>query len=213
MYRHNGNALVFDHVSDISRDSFCDKESELHNGSFVHSSTLFCTTLDNSKVFKSNLHNCGIDDSVICGVSASHAAIIRSYVTDAIITKGCYLEDVLIRGHQDDPPVLERVRLSGGVVVDGGVTLEGFSLSGPHYVCDGNWQRAPRTMVIEWESGGSLGITEGWGGMLCVGQRVHPIEQWLRCGRKLANRLHWPEEQVRRVLEFAEELQDVRIEV
>lgn len=209
-YRHNGHAAVYDHLSDISRDSQCDKATTLENESFVHSSELIATSLSRSRVGNSYLVDTAVENSVISDSRVVNSIIRDSFVTDAAVG-GSSLADCCIRAFGRLKPSLLKVKLTG-VVVDGGAILRGpWVLDGSFYVTEGEWHRPPRSMMLVSESGISVGLTEGWNGKVAIGQRMHDGSQWLRVGPRLGRIAGWTEAEVNMARLFIESVLDEQI--
>lgn len=214
-YRHNGHALVFGHNADISRDSFCDKDTTLEGDCSVHGqSKIYNSALRDAKLFQVRSRNAVFSDSVVVASHLTDTIIEKSYVSSAWLTDArlqeCDIRSYLSSG--ETAYITIRKVFLRDVVIDGAVSLFGpWTLDGPYYIREGQWSRAPRAFILDGENGVRVGITEGWGETLCIGQRVHPMAQWLKAGPRLAQRIGWTEDQVNRVRLFIEELRDVRI--
>jgi hypothetical protein len=210
-YRHNGHALVKDNLSDISRDSFCDRDTEIDKESFIHSSYLRASVIESGRIADSRLFNCVVLNSSLFDLRANESVVQASFLTHADIER-CRLDDCLIRPGDGGTPKLKDVGLQG-VVVDGSVDLEGgWILEGNYYIHCGKWNRSPRAMMLSSEGGIRVGLSECTDGRAHIGQRCHSIEQWLRVGPRLGRMIGWDIETVGFARLFLESLQESKLE-
>jgi hypothetical protein len=145
------------------------------------------------------------EDSYFDKASEVHG---RSVVYGAII-EASTLIDCLVGPLFGASPRVSGVFLQG-VRVEGRAELQGpwRMICAGAFIHQGEWQRAPRHILIRGENGVSVAVSECTEGWAHIGCRCREIGFWLKCGPRIGRRLGWTEEQIERCRVFFESLKE-----
>jgi hypothetical protein len=201
-YRHsNGNGSVVGESAHVSADSFLDRDSTVEGESVLCSSVVKGSALKDSFAAQSSLERCAVEDSRLSNVKLYRSIVCGSHLSD-VDASGCALIGVVAEGLHGATPyiggvILEDVTVSGETRVIGD-----WSLRGPYRIHRGEWERAPRHILISGPNGVSVGVSECVEGMAHVACRCRPVSHWLSKGTRLARRLGWTDDQTATAMAF-----------
>jgi hypothetical protein len=197
-FRHrNGGGRIIGADGAVSSDSSVDQDSLIEGASFIS--------------YGSVINHSAVKDSDVSFGNISQSALVHSHVAGAIVSDSG-LEYAVIRGTKIRTAIVRNCLLGREVVVEG-CSVRGFELSGPHLI-HADFDRAPRSFVLEPTPGDRMAITECVNGRFHCGCECRTYGHWVakkETLRKLFARRGWADDSVDVIHSLFDEWRRVRM--
>jgi hypothetical protein len=204
--RHpNGRGFVLDDA-EVSRAAHLSRDSAAIERARVRGARLSChsTAGGDAQVYGGTFTHAHVGSRVVvAGAPEVSNSIIRcASVSGAPVINNSVLEEAV---EVWDAPVLDRVRLTGGVYVYGTAHLSGFALGGFARVHEGEWTRPPLSVNL-----GFCVVTECVEGRVLVDCSCRVLSTWLKHAGAIGARNGMTREQVQLVVRLLEQWESLR---